>query len=254
MRGLADRVGKFVSVDVVRRALVGMTLVVIAIASLSIIALVSLIDDTPHWWRDVAPQDPITVDLAERVERGLLNTFHKRRVIGDPWTIKIEAVEANAWLNAKLPKWMANKEMPWPDELREVQAEFAQGSFSLGFRIVAEGTDQIVAATVTPMLGGDGSLWLPISAASAGRLDLPRRWTIPKLRDWLPEDMQESETANHVLSALEGAAPLAPDAVIRLEDGRQVRILGMRAEDGEFLLTCVTERRTEVRQASSDES
>ncbi|MEC9373100.1 MAG: hypothetical protein VYC34_04620 [Planctomycetota bacterium] len=218
-------------------------LLLIAVATVATLATMTLIREAPRWWRSVDTSDTATLELGEKVEHAMLHTFSKRRPEGVAWSVAISANEANAWLNTRLPRWVTNRGLGWPESLDQIQAQFNDDKISLGFRILTDdGGQQIVAATVAPMVDDRGSLWLTIDRALAGRLDLPRNWTIARLREWLPEQMMKRESTERVVNALAGDAPLLVDAAIKLDDARQVRILDIRAKDGGLLITCVTER------------
>jgi len=225
------------------KALIVLMLAMIGAATVAAISAVTLASKSPTWWRSVDPADPETIVLAEQVERGVVSAVHRARPDGEPWTVSVTANQANAWLNVKLPRWMANRGAPWPTRLREVQAHFtSEGRLAVGARIRGGEGDRIVAATLEPVVMTDGSMWILTATPHAGRLDLPRGWTLTQLRDWLPEEVEQDLPVERILSALEGAAPLYDDAILKLEDGRRVRLLNITPEAGRLLLTCRTER------------
>jgi len=236
---------------IIRRAGVGAALTMIALATLIAFTMVSLIPQAPTWWRSLDADDPETEALGEAVEQGVISKFMRDRPLGEPWTIGVRASEANAWLNTKLRKWLINRELGWPEMLAEIQANFENGRVSLGFLIVTEDGEQIVAATAEPMVDERGALWLPISATRAGRLDVPHGWTIARLRDWMPREMLERASTQRLLDALAGAEPLTPSAAFEIDSWRQARLLRIGAQRGRLLLTCVTERSGAV--ASGDD-
>ncbi len=216
-------------------------LVLIAGATLAMFMAVSLASQPPAWWRTVDLEGAETRTLADRVESGVITALHKDRPLNEPWTVAISAAQANAWINVKLPRWLINRRLGWPERLAEAQVEFSGGQVSLGARLADDGEDQIVAATAAPRLLDSGALWLPIASTRAGRLDLPSNWTVSRLREWLPPEIRGLESTRATLEALAGAEPLFADASVRLEDGRRVRLIDIRAEEGRLLLTCVTE-------------
>jgi len=224
-----------------RRLFVAGILLVIAAASLGTLVVMTQLRQSPVWWRTVMPTDPDTIQKGEQVERGMLQLFYRDRTPGEPWSVQLTASQANAWLNTRLPKWLKNRELGWPEMLTEIQSQFDDDRISLGFRIETDDGAQIVAATVAPVVDQRGALWLTISSTRAGRLDLPRGWTIERLRTWLPEKMTRREATDRVLKALDGEAPLLGQAVVPLDGGRQVRIRDILATGGNLELRCVTE-------------
>ncbi|RMH27808.1 MAG: hypothetical protein D6693_04680 [Planctomycetota bacterium] len=228
--------------------------VVSAVSAAGLMAVTALLlsRQAPAWWRPVDPADPATVDLAERVERAVVSAMHRPRPPGEPWTVAVTAEQANAWLNVKLPRWVRSRSDAWPEEVRRIQTRFTGGRLSVGLEI-AGGSDEprIVAATVEPVLRG-GGLWLTQPATNAGRLDLPAGWTIKKLARWLPEPIRTREMAERALAALKQEGPVLPTVEARLEDGRRVRLVGLRIDEDRLLLTCVTTRRARRADASPE--
>lgn len=218
-------------------SLVGVTATVMT----AVVGALLLARESPVWWRTVDPADPAVVDLSERVERAVVSAMHKARPLDEPWTVAVSASQANAWLNAKLPRWVRSRNAHWPQELSQVQTHFTNGRISVGVRIGLGDDQQIVAATVNPILNADGALWLTQPSTNAGRLDLPAGWTISRLASWLPPEIKGRPLANMVLQALRQEAPVLADTSLRLEDGRRVRLIGLRVDHERLLLTCVTE-------------
>jgi hypothetical protein len=220
----------------------GLVLSAIGVATLLAFAMISLIPQAPTGWRSLDPGDPETEALGERVEQGIISRFMQDRTLGEAWTIGVRAHEANAWLNTKLKKWLVNRDLGWPDMLAEIQANFEDGRVSLGFLIITEDGEQIVAATAEPWVDEGGALWLPISSTRAGRLDVPHGWTIARLREWMPDEMLDRPSTQRMLNALAGNEPLAMEAAFEVDGWRRARLLRIGAEEGRLLLTCVTER------------
>jgi len=226
----------------VRTLAVASILGLAAALTIALLAAVSLARLSPAWWRTVEAANPDTVALAQRIERGVVSHVHSLRPEGEPWTVSISAAQANAWLNTKLRDWMASRDVAWPERVAELQADFNEGEFRIGARISGDSdADRIVAATAVPTVDERGALWLPLDAARAGRLDLPRGWTVARLREWLPEETLGAEAVARVLDALSGDAPLFQSASIKLEDGRRVRLVRITATGGKLLLTCETD-------------
>jgi len=222
----------FGAIVTVSLASTGLTLVVVALL---------LARQAPGWWQGIDAADPRVVDLADRAERAVVSAMHRSRPDGAPWTVAVTAEQANAWLNVKLPRWVTSRSDAWPEQISQVQTHFADGRVSVGLRIGGwDGETHIVAATVNPVLH-DGGLWLMQPATNAGRLDLPAGWTINRLARWLPVSIRRREMAQRALGALRQEGPVLPLTQVRLEDGRRVRLVGLRVEDDRLLLTCVTE-------------
>jgi len=225
-----------------RRLLIALTLALLAAATVAGMAALSMLRGKPGWWVEFDAEAPHVVELARRVENAVVTTVHKSRPEGEPWGVGVDAEQANAWLNAKMPNWATSRGVEWPRQVDQLQAHFHNGRLTLGARVVKRGTSQYVAASVELQVREDGSLWLVRPRARAGLLDLPSGWTIQRLREWLPEDMHASAPTQRVLAALEGRAPLFEQAVLKLEDGRRVRFLNITPNLGALEVTAVTER------------
>ena len=52
----------------------------------------------------------------------------------ETWVIRLTSDEANAWLNARLPRWAENRlvDFQWPPEVQSIQVAFEAGSIRLG--------------------------------------------------------------------------------------------------------------------------
>jgi uncharacterized protein YpmS len=226
----------------VPRVLVVTSLVLVALLSVILFSVVSLINKAPEWWRAVDVSSLQTKDLAEQVEKAVVSTVHRHRPLDEPWTVAVTVQQANAWLNVKLPQWISNRSAQWPAQIEELQMHFTgEDTLALGARIQGHDSSRVVVATVRPSVEQDGSLWLRMDAAQAGRLDLPRNWTVEQLRDWIPQEVSERIPTDQLLDALAAMAPMFEEPVLKLDDGRRVRLLAIRPENGRLLLTCVTE-------------
>ncbi len=224
---------------------------VVALATLATVGLGARLRDTPRWWRSADPSDPATIALAQRVERAVLEHVRKPRPLGEPWTVSVTVEQANAWLAVRLPLWAANRGAPLPKAVQQVQADFSNNRVALGASLHIEGAQQIVAATFLPSVREDGSLWLLQPHTLAGRLDLPRDWTMARLRQWLPPRLKAHPVAARTLAAIAGQAPLIDDASVSLEGDVRVRLLGVRAQGGQLELLCVNERKNQAATTTS---
>jgi hypothetical protein len=235
------------------------------IASLTVCALLSwaLIQEVPVWWRIVRKDDPKTAETALVVENSVWNQIYlsrettpaadaaERAAPGTEWTVSLKASDANAWLNARLPMWLANQheKSPWPKELEEVQVDFGEGRIRVGARVVQAGQDRVLSATLEPDLRADGTLWMPASWISIGRLAVPADWVLQQAEqrkaEFMPAELRDLPETVAAFRGFAGRAPIVENAVIRLEDGRRVRLLKLRPVNGRLEITCRTERPAE---------
>jgi hypothetical protein len=237
-------------------------LAVVALGSIGALAALALIRESPDWWRTVRRDDPRTIQAAQGIEDRVFNGLYAARPTdpafvpetqgqwrSEPWTIRVEAADANAWLNVRLPKWLANREegFRWPDEISEIQVDFDRGALRIGARITMGGQEQVVSATVEPQLNTDGSLSAPATWVHVGRLAVPASWVLEHTEQnaarYMPKSVAKLPETEAMLKAFLGQLPLVRNAVMRLGDGRRVRILSVEAKDGALVLTCQTEVR-----------
>lgn len=243
-----------------RRWAVGGALVVVALVGVPALVAAVLVQRPPSWWRAVHRDDPRTLDRARGIEDRAFSELtavrpadevyaseHPESWGSEVWTFRVDAPEANAWLNARLPQWLANQDgsFRWPGEIGEVQVDFEDAEVRVGMLVHAVDRDHIVSATLTPRVGEDGSLWLPARWVQMGRLALPASWVLEKAdarrAEFLPASMARMPETDGMFRAFAGELPIARNAVVRLDDGRRVRLLSITPRDGTLYLTCRTE-------------
>lgn len=219
-----------------------------ALAAAGLLVAVLLGGARPAWWRDAPAGAGDRRALAGAVDNGAWTAVTQLRplsvgepgarvAVSEPWSVSLSAEGATAWLNEKLPRWLATQHHPVrvPDG-SEFQAAFEQGVVRLGMRIpdsVSSGGDEsgarFVSIALHPRIDGEG-LWLPAVSASIGRLDVP----VVALFADPPGDLA---------SLLRGRVPALRGAAIELPDGRTVRLLGFEPGGGRLVLTMRTELR-----------
>lgn len=233
------------------------------IGSIVAIAVWQMSVHSPDWWRSLDPTSEQTIATGKAVEHTIANEFHRVERPGqrlddgdptttdpwhsEPWGISIAAGEANAWLNTRLRPWLESQDetFVWPSDLAEIQVEFDDASIQLGVRLERPGRDRLLSARVEPLVSISGELWMPASWAYVGRLPIPARWVLDqsdrRLEKLVADRVQEGDTAQAIVGALKGLEPATDEPIIRLGDGRQVRLLGLRANRGRLDLVCRTE-------------
>jgi hypothetical protein len=226
-----------VSPRVLTRFVVVGLLVLIGIGTLTALGAYRLSFAAPPWWRTVDATDPATIELAERTEQAMTSALHRKRELGEPWTVALSAPQANAWMNVMLPRWLENREVDRPAWTSEVQLHFEEGEIAAGAMVTDErGRERYVTLRVEPMVDDAGAVWLRPRGASVGRLDAPLRWTFEEL------ERRATPETDELVAGILGRAPVAAEAVVELGDGRIVRVVGARVRDHRLLVTCVTER------------
>jgi hypothetical protein len=222
----------------------------------AVLGSMAMMRAAPQWWRTVLREDPSTVALAERVEKSIINSAHTQWPAegsqaggyrSKPWTVEVNAAEVNAWLNVRLPMWMANQKarFKWPRNMSDVQVDFSPGRVTIGARVRAGDASRVLTATLAPELDGMGRLYARARWVNVGRLSIPAGWVLGtaqgSARGYIPPELMRLPETAHLFEAFEGAGPLLNRAVIKLGDQRRVRILRVQAREGKLLVTCRTE-------------
>ncbi len=257
---MPKRALRFILSRRVRRWALGSALAVVGVSCALILTVVIMARGTPSWWRAVPRDDPGTAETARRFEDGITNSLYLVRPTdpafvpshpgewrSETWTIRVNAAEVNAWLNTRFEPWLTHidKTFTWPEDLSEVQLSAGPEGIRLGARLWLGGRERIVSASVEPLVRADGSLRLPARRVGLGRLSIPADWVLdlsdPAAGGYVPVDLRGHPETGSVMRAFLGEGPVVKDAVIKLGDGRGVRILGITPQDGALVLTCRTE-------------
>jgi len=233
----------------------GLTLLVIAVLTGVVLIGYVLSQSAPAWWRTIDTDDPALVVAADELEQAvgrqltLVRPPAERLLPGQgwqssAWTTFISVDDANAWLNVNLPEWLASDpDMPdWPESIETLQVRFVRDRIDVGVSIRHGREVRYVSASVEPRMGEDGSLWLPATSIHIGRLPLPAGVMLAKadgrLEALIPAELHDK--AQTLLRMFRGIEPV-PNPVIRLGDGRQVRLLEILPRRQKLIVTCRTE-------------
>lgn len=194
------------------------------------------------WWRSSQRPvwfEPTVNPTAEEAARGeylenqLVTQFHKVRPEESArWTIDLDEEWMNAWLAARFPQWAASQNLQIADELSAVHVSITENEFRIGVSMAQALGGRIVSLASTPSIDENGQLVLTDSNLRLGRLNLPT--------DWLQSVGGLSQVNFAPAQAILVGQPLEP--VVRLADGRQVRILAMELHPGRISLSLETIR------------
>lgn len=222
--------------------LVGAIVLCVAAWAVAMVAL-NRAGAEPGWWPGLDPGSPGVIAEAEKLERAFANQVSMMRDPTDgadgsaDWRVRIGADSANAWLAVRLRAWVESEGVAWPEDVRQVRAGFDGERVALGIRTARGG---VVWAEVTPEVRRDGSVWLRAHGARVGRLPVPWSWAMDGLERELA--VYAPEAAGTLRSVLAGREPLMIDPVVRLPDGRRVRIVELRGVGDGVGLAMRTER------------
>ncbi|MEK6701578.1 MAG: hypothetical protein AABZ53_04895 [Planctomycetota bacterium] len=219
-----------------RRYIIAATVTLLAGATILAPVLFILSRRTPSWWTPPDPASPMVQDLAAQLESRVVDQLHRVRPSSDEWSVSIPQSAVNAWLAARLPQWLANQNpaIVLPQSIGMVQIHVAPGEITLAGEI-AGGRPKIAGLTLAPRVDAAG-LWTPAHWTTIGGLSLPSSWTVSSL----PTTPGNDASRALVLGALAGRSPLTVSPVVRLADGRRVRLLEIRPVDGAIEVVCQT--------------
>lgn len=262
----------------IRRIAVAAGFIAVALLSATVLIGLALAQEDPRWWTAVNPGDPRTVELAEAVENGITSALTQVRATpaasgvtslpettNTPWRVFVTNEQANAWLNVRLERWLADQteqgaiDFRWPHEVKQVQVSFEDGRIHVGARVVRPGATpeaqprpQTLGASLRPEFGSDGSLWLTAERIEIGRLPVPASWVLGSARSGKPsagekkveevsDELARLPQTQKVIAAFKGERPVISRPVIKLADGRRVRLLSIQPQDGRLVITAQTE-------------
>lgn len=226
------------------------------VVTLLLVVGFSLTRAAPSWWRQYTLDDRLR-SHATAVENAAVSQLSRTRPADTnlkagepwrsaPWSIAIKDGDASAWLTARLQNWLAGDQgfRDWPEGLGRPQIRFEEGRLHLGASLHFEKGDRVLSAAVEPEFRDDGSLWLKTDWIHIGRLPLPAGPMLARAEDAIdqriPGDLADNAHASSLFAILRGEAPLAQRPVLRIDEGRAVRLLALRLLDGRIELDCQT--------------
>lgn len=245
------------------------SLALIVPVSLLLVLGFSLVRSSPSWWRHYTLNDEL-VAHATAVENAAVSQLTRTRATDPswdqtdttepwrsaPWSIALRDEDASAWLTARLREWIEGDVglEDWPEGLGQPQVRFEKGRLRLGAALRFEKDTRVVSAAITPEFHEDGSLWLRTDWVHIGRFPLPAGPMLAHADREVRGDLAQSDAEAIAADAdavgffdiLRGKAPLAQRPILRLDDGRAVRLLGFRLSEGRIELDCQTVARESV--------
>lgn len=224
----------------------GAMLLTVAATVLTVRGLLLMRDD-PAWWQPLDTDDPTVIRTATALENAISSHVTDVELVGTRWETGMRSPEVNAWLNARLPRWVESESDldDWPDELDQLQVRFVGPHIDIGARIREDDRSRVLAATLLPEVHEDGTLWLRAESVSIGRLRLPASWVLGGLEaqadDVLPPAFRSVQDIDLRFDALAGRRPMALEPVVNLPDGREVRLLRLSVAGDQLQFTFRTE-------------
>ncbi len=187
---------------------------------------------TPEWWSPL-PIGPDTAHSAEVFEQRVVNEGHRVRGLEDSWDLTLEETGANGWLFTRLKDWMRSQVPPLSlgEGVRSVRVMFRAEVAYVAAEL--EG-GRIATVGVKPAIDDRGRLVLAVQSASVGRLGLPAVWATRALSP------SSSRGGGGGWLRFEEGRVVLEEPVLKLADGRRVRIVGIEAREGSLVLRCKT--------------
>lgn len=220
---------------------IGLCVVVWAVG----LVLLARLDDTPGWWPGVDPRSPEVIAEAEKLERAFANQVSQVReptdADGSDWRVRISQKSANAWLAVRLRSWVENEGGLWPSDIESVRVGFVGRRVSLGARVTGVSGSSVLWVTLTPEVRQDGSVWLRAHGARVGGVPVPGSWVLGGLEREVDRYAPGATETVSLRAVLAGEAPLMVEPVVRLPDGRRVRIVELAAGENGVAMSMRTE-------------
>lgn len=194
--------------------------------------------EAPAWWAEVEATLP--AEQAREFENAALTQLSAVRPEGGAageryrsgeWSVSISEADANAWLEHRLRGWAESQELEWPGAVSKVRVRFEEGVVVIAARVLRDGRDVVVSARARVRFEESGALWVEVEGLRLGRLPVPA--------GLIREEIDEEE----VREMIAGRRPVMDEALIPVDSGRRVRLIGLRSRDGRLEVTARTEGR-----------
>ncbi|GJQ30716.1 MAG: hypothetical protein HBSAPP03_26000 [Phycisphaerae bacterium] len=182
----------------------------------------------PEWWQ--AAQAPDAAVRAERIENAVVTELSAVRAEEAPWTVALSEEDVNAWLEARLVKWLENRGERWPERVSPPRVVLLDGVMRAAVEIGGGG--RVVVVEMKPRVD-DGGLWLDVRGVWIGRLRVP----VAAVRAAWPSGLGK------FAGVLSGERPVSPEAGMAVDGARRVRVLALTPRPGRLEVQARTERR-----------
>lgn len=218
------------------RPAVAFVLMVIAIV---VVILWSITETRPAWYRPPDPTDEHVSQIADSVENRVLEEVHKIRDESGTWTVRLRDAPLNAWLSAKLPKWLEREQqVAWPDEIGAPQIRFSESGVELAVEVLGEHRSRVIVLKTVPS-AADGRLTIALEGVDLGRMTIPGSFIETLVRS-LPTPEGDDRTVELWDRLLAGEGVELGE--LKLTDQRRVELVDLKLGEGTLEVTCRTVR------------
>lgn len=186
----------------------------------------------PSWYDPPDASLPAVQDSAQRIEKHLVEQAHEIRPVGDEWTLHIDESEVNAWLSARLPDWLANRDQEWPESLGIPMVKLDEEAVRVGIDAGDYTGGRVLVASMWPEMTDEG-LKLALVGVGVGRVPVPGdpAARLAELAGRVAGDGSGGVAElGQVLEVLTGQALVEPE--FELADGRRVQLQRIRLGAG----------------------
>lgn len=231
----------------VRRVVASVALGVLGLGTLLLVQVWWLSGRTPSWWASAVEVGPDAPRRADALERGFSAAVHEPGRSG-AWQVDFSERDANAWLAERLPRWLGNRGVGWPEGVSTPRVRFDRERITVGVALGGPDRGRVASLSFRVIVLDSGAVLFDGAHARVGMVALPSlpgegavRGLVESM-DLDPGTTPDGERLDSaIVRAIRGERPVVDEPVLRLEDGRRVRLLEVHAASGRLRLTCVTE-------------
>ncbi len=232
-----------------RDIIIASLVVLVSIVSFGIVTAGWLASYKPDWWSALPdPNSAPIISTAEAVERGVTQAIDKMPDDGREWRVELAESEANAWLAAKLPKWIAHEGVDWPGGKVLAGVRFEPGRIVFGVEFQTDSGGRVLTASGRPHIDADGRIVIRESQLGVGRLSLPAPVAGPQIAGWIEQKIPERGVAEGIVDVFAHGAPVIRDPSVSMGGNRRVRLIAIEVREKRLVVTCVTKIGADIDQ------
>jgi hypothetical protein len=201
-----------------------------------------LLNAPPRWYQPPDVNDPAVARLADDVEHRLLEELHRIRPGDDVWTLRIREEHINAWLAARMRKWlMFEHGLDWPTTLGTPQVRVRETGIDLAVPVRRGSSTRTMTLRLVPEVIGDHIALRP-EAIRIGRVPMPwRGGDLDRVRaEWVQFAGRISIAESQISDVKSHSDDVAFTAEVPLAGGRSVTLIAVRTGRGTLDLTTRT--------------
>lgn len=223
-----------------RRVIIASSLALAAVAGTGAL-LWRMTQMPPTWYQPADINNQAAAALAQAVENRIIEELHKLRPADQTWTLRLRAQHLNAWLTARLPRWLIHEQnLNWPQQLGPPQLRFTRKGIDLALQLSPNDQPRFITLRVLPRVEYE-QLFIPFERLYLGRI--PALYSeLDDLITWAADygaaQTLQTPEAQWLLQLLAESESLQPQIV--LADQRTVMLLDLRLHDGHIDLKLQT--------------